>query len=66
MSENIEGRPRLLTAGEVAAMFRVASATVNRWVRQGRVRCVRTPGGGQRFDEAEIRRVVGDQTGGRP
>ncbi|MCY9786384.1 helix-turn-helix domain-containing protein [Nocardiopsis sp. EMB25] len=65
-------RPRSLTAstaGEVADLFRVADATVHRWARQGRVRCVRTPSGGQRFDEAEIHRVLGSQAvegSGRP
>ncbi|WP_232832009.1 helix-turn-helix domain-containing protein [Nocardiopsis sp. FIRDI 009] len=65
MSEHLENAPRLLTAGEVAAVFRVADATVNRWARQGRVRCVRTPSGGQRFDADEIRRLFGEQTGGQ-
>ncbi|WP_157982439.1 helix-turn-helix domain-containing protein [Nocardiopsis sp. FIRDI 009] len=66
MTEHPENAPTLLTAGEVAAIFRVANATVNRWARQGKVRSVRTPSGGQRFDENEIRRLFGEQTGGRP
>ncbi|MCY9785444.1 helix-turn-helix domain-containing protein [Nocardiopsis sp. EMB25] len=66
MTEHLDNAPTLLTAGEVAAIFRVDNATVNRWARQGKVRCVRTPSGGQRFDADEIRRLFGEQTGGQP
>jgi excisionase family DNA binding protein len=39
----------LLTSGEVAALYRVATKTVVRWADTGRLRCVRTLGGHRRF-----------------
>lgn len=46
---------RLLTPGEVAAMFRVDPKTVTRWAKAGRIGSVRTPGGHNRFRESEVR-----------
>ncbi|ASU60965.1 MULTISPECIES: BldC family transcriptional regulator [Nocardiopsis] len=48
----------LLTVAEVGDMFRVNPRTVNRWVAQGRIPVVRTPGGHLRFDPAEVRRLL--------
>lgn len=48
----------LLTPGEVAAMFRVDPKTVTRWALQGRLSCIRTPGGHRRFREAEVRAAL--------
>lgn len=50
-----ERTDRLLTPGEVAAMFRVSSKTVTRWARAGKIPAVRTVGGHRRFRESEIR-----------
>ena len=36
---------RLLTPGEVAALFRVDPKTVTRWAASGRITSIRTPGG---------------------
>ena len=40
---------RLLTPGEVAALFRVDPKTVTRWAASGRITSIRTPGGHRRF-----------------
>ena len=45
---------RLLTAAEVAALFRVEKVTVGRWARSGRLPSVRTPGGQRRFRAADV------------
>ena len=45
---------RLLTPGEVAALFRVDPKTVTRWAASGRIGSIRTPGGHRRFREAEV------------
>ena len=45
---------RLLTPGEVAALFRVDPKTVTRWAASGRISSIRTPGGHRRFREAEV------------
>lgn len=51
---------RLLTPGEVAALFRVDPKTVTRWAASGRISSIRTPGGHRRFRESEIRELLGD------
>jgi excisionase family DNA binding protein len=47
---------RLLTPGEVAALFRVDPKTVTRWASAGRIGSIRTPGGHRRFRETEVDR----------
>jgi excisionase family DNA binding protein len=49
---------RLLTPGEVAALFRVDPKTVTRWAASGRISSIRTPGGHRRFREAEVRELL--------
>lgn len=49
---------RLMTPGEVAALFRVDPKTVTRWAAAGRLRSVRTPGGHRRFYASEIRNMI--------
>ena len=57
---------RLLTPGEVAALFRVDPKTVSRWALAGRITSIKTPGGHRRFREAEIQALLrGDGEGGR-
>jgi excisionase family DNA binding protein len=46
---------RMLTPGEVAALFRVDPRTVTRWAKIGKLRSVRTPGGHRRYRETEVR-----------
>jgi excisionase family DNA binding protein len=53
---------RLLTPGEVAALFRVDPKTVTRWAASGRISSIRTPGGHRRFREAEVRELLDGDT----
>jgi excisionase family DNA binding protein len=57
----IDTTDRLLTPGEVAAMFRVDPKTVTRWAAAGLIASIRTPGGHRRFRESVVRRqLTGD------
>ena len=58
MDDTQEGHGRLLTPGEVAAMFRVDPKTVTRWATAGRIGSIRTPGGHRRFREEEVRALL--------
>lgn len=49
---------RLLTPGEVAALFRVDPKTVTRWATAGRIGSIRTPGGHRRFRESEVNELL--------
>jgi excisionase family DNA binding protein len=49
---------RLLTPGEVAALFRVDPKTVSRWAAAGRIGSIRTLGGHRRFRESEVRALL--------
>ena len=53
---------RLLTPGEVAALFRVDPKTVTRCASAGRIGSIRTPGGHRRFRESEVREMLADLT----
>lgn len=44
----------LLTTAEVAAVLRVSPATVGRWVREGKLPAVGTPGGRNRFRPEDV------------
>jgi excisionase family DNA binding protein len=59
-------RDRLLTPGEVAALFRVDPKTVTRWAAAGRIGSIRTPGGHRRFRESEVRALLRGEFGGEP
>ena len=61
MNDNRLALEPLLTASEVAALFRVDSKSVTRWAKQGRLTSIRTPGGGHRFRESEIRARLNGQ-----
>lgn len=57
--ENVESTSeRLLTPGEVAALFRVDPKTVTRWAAAGRISSIRTPGGHRRFRESEVHALL--------
>lgn len=60
MTATIGGR--LLTPGEVAALFRVDPKTVTRWATAGRIGSIRTPGGHRRFREAEVNELLAELT----
>ncbi|MEV8630147.1 BldC family transcriptional regulator [Streptosporangium sp. NPDC051023] len=53
---------RLLTPGEVAALFHVDPKTVNRWAQTDLLTSVRTPSGQRRYREGEVRALL---NGGR-
>lgn len=46
----------LWTSAEVAERFRVSAKTVGRWVQQGKLRAVKTPGGRNLFRADDIER----------
>lgn len=48
----------LMTPGEVAAYFRVNPKTVTRWALEGKLACVRTPGGHRRYKESDVRAMA--------
>jgi len=54
----VETGDRLLTPGEVAALFRVYPKTGTRWAVAGRISSIRTPGGHRRFRESEVRALL--------
>jgi excisionase family DNA binding protein len=60
---------KLLTATEVATLFRVDPKTVTRWAVAGRIGCILTPGGQRRYRESEVRALLrggGGSAGGSP
>lgn len=54
---------RLLTPGEVAALFRVDPKSVTRWAQSGKLSRLRTPGGHARFRESEVRALLEKEGG---
>lgn len=54
MRTNTDTVDRLLTPGEVSALFRVDPKTVTRWAASGRIGSIKTPGGHHRFRESEV------------
>lgn len=66
MDERAPSRDRLLTPGEVAALFRVDPKTVTRWAAAGRIGSIRTPGGHRRFRESEVRALLTGESAAIP
>jgi excisionase family DNA binding protein len=57
-----DGPPELelmLTASEVARLFRVSAKTVGRWGRSGALPLYRTVGGHHRYRLADVRSLLG-------
>ncbi|MHA1594362.1 MAG: IS607 family transposase [Candidatus Baldrarchaeia archaeon] len=52
---------RLYTLKEASKLLGVHVKTIQKWDREGKIRCVRTPGGRRRVPESEIRRILGIQ-----
>jgi len=50
----------LLRPKEVGDLFGVVPKTVARWAKEGRLRCIRTPGGHARFIESEVMALRAD------
>lgn len=66
-SEAVAPEDKMLTPGEVAALFRVDPRTVTRWAKIGKLRSVRTPGGHRRYREIEVRALfTGSEEGPEP
>ena len=49
---------KLLTPGEVAAVFGVDQQTVRRWVRTGKLPAIRTPGGTRRYRASDVAALI--------
>lgn len=49
---------RLMTPGEVAALFRVSPKTVSRWAASGRLPGMQTPGNHWRFNESTVHELL--------
>ncbi|WP_343046197.1 helix-turn-helix domain-containing protein [Nonomuraea typhae] len=61
MDELAASGDRLLTTAEVAGVYRVTPATINRWAREERLKAVPTPGGHlRRFRERDIRALLAE------
>jgi excisionase family DNA binding protein len=54
-------RHQLLTTRQVARRFGVDRSTVNRWVKQGRIPAINTPGGQCRYRQADIEQALSKQ-----
>lgn len=54
-STDIDRDGQYLTVGEVAEQYRTTARTVQRWIREGRLRAVRLPGGrSYRINKADL------------
>jgi excisionase family DNA binding protein len=51
-------RRRLLTPGEVAALFGVDPKTVTRWAETGKLTSIRTLGGHRRYPAEQVDRLL--------
>lgn len=49
------------TMREASRILGVTVRTLQRWDKEGKIRCVRTVGGKRRVPESEIRRILGIQ-----
>jgi excisionase family DNA binding protein len=50
---------KLLTLKETKKLLGVCTKTIQRWDKEGKIRCVRTPGNRRRVPESEILRIIG-------
>jgi excisionase family DNA binding protein len=53
-----ESSERLLRPREVCRRLGISYSTLSRWVREGRIRAIRTAGGKYRVPESEVRRIA--------
>ncbi|MCC6046598.1 MAG: IS607 family transposase [Desulfurococcaceae archaeon] len=58
MSAVSEPSERLLRPKEVCRRLGISYSTLSRWVREGRIRAVKTAGGKYRVPESEVRRIA--------
>jgi excisionase family DNA binding protein len=52
----------LLTAAEVAKLFRVGSKTINRWALEGKLTIIKTAGRHYRYKESEVKLLLESYT----
>ena len=52
----------LLTAREVRKSLRVSEPTLWRWRRDGKLKALKLPGGGVRFRDADVLKVLRDES----
>ncbi len=52
---------RLMRVAEVARVFDVETRTVGTWLRAGRLKSVRTPGGHRRIRESAVLALLAEQ-----
>lgn len=58
-STDIRGHmEKLLTLKEAREILRVCNKTIQRWDKQGKIKCVRTPGNRRLIPESEILRIL--------
>ena len=50
---------KLLTQGEACEFLNITRPTILRWEDQGKVHPVKTPGGHRRYDENELKKLIG-------
>jgi len=53
-----ESSERLLRPKEVCRRLGISYSTLSRWVREGRIKAIRTAGGKYRIPESEVRRIA--------
>ena len=58
MNDNTPAPDRILTPGQVAALFYVTAKTPARWATQGKLSAFKTPGGHWRFRETDVYAVL--------
>jgi excisionase family DNA binding protein len=49
---------KLLTMKEAKSMLGVATITIQRWDKAGKIKCVRTVGGRRRIPLSEVKRLI--------
>jgi len=49
---------RLLTMTEVAELFQVHVNTIRNWTKEGKLKCVRTPGNHRRYNQEYIKKLI--------
>lgn len=54
-----------MTTGEVARLFRVRPATVQRWAREGKLPYFRTPYGHRRFRRDDVGKFLDNENRGK-
>jgi len=49
---------KLMKVSEVAKILNVSRHTVLNWIRKGKMKAIRLPGGRYRIPESEVRRIL--------